>query len=74
MDVPYDPDARVTVDICPARLITPDVLDVFAAYRMADGRLSVSEQAELPTPYIEAWMLVHHHTSAATAHRMKTNE
>ena len=59
---------RVEINTCPARMITPDVLDIVRAYNIADGVMSLSEQWQLPHPYIAAWETIRGNIATMKAH------
>lgn len=68
---PNDPEVRL--DRCPARVLgeSPDIIDVFRTLNLAGGRVSISDQANLPAPYLEALTLAAYHQNLAHADRMK---
>jgi len=71
MEVNWRAEERVTVDNCPARNVTADVLAMMRSVRLADGRVSLSEQAQLPSPYLEAVELFIYHREPASVWRAK---
>jgi hypothetical protein len=62
---------RISVNRCPVRLITGDLVSLFRAHQLADGKLSLSEQAELPGPFLDAWDAYGHHHGLAAVQRAK---
>jgi len=55
MSWPFPPQAPTFgIDCCPVRFLSPDVQDLFMALNMAGGNLTLTEQQELPRPYVEA--------------------
>jgi len=70
MDVEWTGE-RVSMRTCPAKTSTPDILVLFRQHRFAGGNLTLTEQDQLPAPYLEAWDLVSVHQDAAQAERIK---
>ena len=70
----FPPDSKTPVEIdrCPQRFLMdrPDVVACFRAINLADGRISVTEQAALPPPYLEALSLISHEQNACAASKM----
>jgi len=62
---------RTRTRTCPVKMCSPDVMDLFRAWHLCDGRLSIEEQDSLPPTYLTAWELAGHHISRAQSERMK---
>jgi len=74
----YPPEApgrfpEYKLDRCPLKALSCawDVMDLFSAGSAAEWKLSITERAELPAPYVEAWMMARNHTRMAESDRMK---
>jgi|GEM_PF-3405729 len=44
----------VSFDVCPVRFVDPDVRELVRRFKLADERLTLSEQERLPPDYLEA--------------------
>jgi len=62
---------RVKIDRCPLKFITRDILQLFRATSLADSKLSVTEQVNLPYPYTEAFAMTVNERTLANAERIK---
>lgn len=71
LDVDWPDGERVHCDICPVRYCSQDIADLFRAYTISGGHVSVSEMDSLPNPYIEAWELVAIHLPQARQYRAR---
>jgi len=67
----YYEGERIELNRCPRILITSDILDLFRVYQFADGKLALSEQAQLPNPYLQAWDTCSIHYGLSSSERMK---
>jgi hypothetical protein len=70
----YPPDRpEVSLDTCPANAIreAPDVVEVFRALNLSGASVGVSDQQELPPPYLEALALANFHQGARSVWRME---
>lgn len=73
-DRPDNPD--VVVDRCPSRVLfaAHDVVHLFRTLNLAGGNVSLTEQNDLPVPYIEALALAAHSQAARVAWEIKNSQ
>lgn len=66
-------DSQVIVDRCPVRELEgcDDVWELLRAGRLADWRLSLTEQDSLPERFIEAWLFASREVAASLEDRLE---
>lgn len=65
---PAPAPARIILDRCPAKIITHDTVALVTALNMAGGNISLSEQENLPHPYLQALVVARNEQAEKSAY------